>query len=177
LSTVEVKYKERGRGENFCRKQKNRKEEIKNMDMSFGSFGKEVEKETKEKVVKRLESEKNFYQQMIRMYSGRSRERLSQTTNTCTTHAADNVISIDVGLSRIPQMRHVIDAIGDALERAKDGVYGICEGCGEEIAWGRLEKIPWARKCLACKEKEERKKTIRVDGVSRRIKSPEAIMY
>jgi DnaK suppressor protein len=48
--------------------------------------------------------------------------------------------------------------IDQALERVHQGTYGMCESCGLEIAHGRLEVVPHARLCLACKEKEEKEK-------------------
>jgi RNA polymerase-binding protein DksA len=49
--------------------------------------------------------------------------------------------------------------IDEALRRIKDKSYGKCMGCGKEINQARLEAVPHARFCIACKEKEERKKT------------------
>ena len=39
-----------------------------------------------------------------------------------------------------------------ALERLEAGTYGRCERCGNEIAPERLEAIPTARLCVACKQ-------------------------
>ncbi|MDX1660150.1 MAG: TraR/DksA C4-type zinc finger protein [Gemmatimonadota bacterium] len=33
--------------------------------------------------------------------------------------------------------------------------FGKCLECGEEIGWDRLEALPYATLCIACKEKEE----------------------
>ncbi len=46
--------------------------------------------------------------------------------------------------------------INDALRRLYRGEYGACESCGQPIPRGRLEAVPHARLCIACKEKEER---------------------
>lgn len=57
----------------------------------------------------------------------------------------------------------VVDAIGNetaqsirdlqaALARIEDGSYGICAGCGGEIAEGRLAAIPEATLCVKCAE-------------------------
>ena len=45
-----------------------------------------------------------------------------------------------------------------ALERIEKGDYGNCVGCGEEINPERLEAVPHARLCIACKSKEEKTK-------------------
>ena len=39
-----------------------------------------------------------------------------------------------------------------ALKRMDAGTYGRCERCGTPIAPERLEAIPWARLCIACKQ-------------------------
>jgi DnaK suppressor protein len=40
--------------------------------------------------------------------------------------------------------------IEDALQRLADGAYGECEDCRGGIPWGRLETIPYARRCVTC---------------------------
>ncbi|CAN5817373.1 hypothetical protein BH20GEM1_BH20GEM1_02060 [soil metagenome] len=47
--------------------------------------------------------------------------------------------------------------IDSALRRLyKDPqVFGKCELCGEPILWERLEALPYASLCIACKEREE----------------------
>ena len=40
--------------------------------------------------------------------------------------------------------------IEDALVRLDDGTYGVCEGCRTPIPCGRLEAIPYARRCFSC---------------------------
>lgn len=46
--------------------------------------------------------------------------------------------------------------IDDALQRIKDGTYGICEGTGEPIPKRRLEVFPAARYTVAYQEKLEK---------------------
>ena len=43
------------------------------------------------------------------------------------------------------------EEIDDALNKIKRGRYGICESCGETIPKARLEALPYARLCIACK--------------------------
>jgi DnaK suppressor protein len=49
----------------------------------------------------------------------------------------------------------LIKKIRNALECIEDGTYGICEQCGEEISYKRLEARPVTTKCIECKIKEE----------------------
>jgi len=48
--------------------------------------------------------------------------------------------------------------IDEALRRIRDGSYGKCLTCGEDISSARLEAVPHARFCITCKEKEEQRK-------------------
>ena len=48
--------------------------------------------------------------------------------------------------------------IDEALRRIKEGTYGKCDQCGEDISTARLEAVPHARMCIECKEKEEQSK-------------------
>ena len=43
-----------------------------------------------------------------------------------------------------------ITAIEAALDRIRQGTYGECVKCGEEIAPARLEAVPYAALCVKC---------------------------
>jgi DnaK suppressor protein len=42
-----------------------------------------------------------------------------------------------------------------AIERIEDGVYGLCERCGEKIPKSRLDAIPYAEQCVRCAAQQE----------------------
>lgn len=42
------------------------------------------------------------------------------------------------------------------FQRVKEGTFGACIDCGEDIAFNRLQAYPTAKRCLACQEKRER---------------------
>jgi len=50
----------------------------------------------------------------------------------------------------------ILAELDEALERIKDGTYGMCVICDEPIHPHRLEAIPYAKLCLECKANEER---------------------
>jgi DnaK suppressor protein len=50
---------------------------------------------------------------------------------------------------------NMLREIDSALEKLKQGNYGICEACGKNIGVKRLEIVPSARLCIKCKCKEE----------------------
>ncbi|MFN3822057.1 MAG: TraR/DksA family transcriptional regulator [bacterium] len=45
-----------------------------------------------------------------------------------------------------------------ALRMIDEGTYGICTDCGQPIEKRRLEVVPTARLCIACKQKEEQRR-------------------
>jgi len=51
--------------------------------------------------------------------------------------------------------RRVLQLVNEALERMKDGTYGQCVACQEEVQQKRLEAVPWARHCIECQEKQD----------------------
>ena len=51
--------------------------------------------------------------------------------------------------------RRILQLVKEALERLKNGSYGLCASCQEEVQSRRLEAVPWARHCIECQEKDE----------------------
>ena len=52
--------------------------------------------------------------------------------------------------------RNVLQLVDDALERLKQGHFGVCMECGEKMLPKRLDAVPWARHCISCQEREEK---------------------
>lgn len=48
-----------------------------------------------------------------------------------------------------------LGSIENALERIKQGVYGICEVCGAKIPMARLNALPYATMCIECQQAAE----------------------
>lgn len=65
-------------------------------------------------------------------------------------------ISEDLSLRRLDSHRKLLQDIDECLRKIKEGTYGICEECGEEISQKRLNVIPTATLCIDCKENRER---------------------
>lgn len=53
--------------------------------------------------------------------------------------------------------RKVIYELDDALKKIEEGAFGICEECKNLIAKNRLKAVPYARLCIKCQEKKEKK--------------------
>jgi DnaK suppressor protein len=66
--------------------------------------------------------------------------------------------------------RQEIKAIDIALKRIEEGVYGICEECGNRITFKRLEALPFAKHCRDCQaELENRDKQSRQTGTEQLV--------
>src|SRR5579859_6007073 len=52
--------------------------------------------------------------------------------------------------------RNLLQMVESALDRIRQGNFGQCISCGEEINSKRLEAVPWTRYCINCQEKMEK---------------------
>ena len=53
--------------------------------------------------------------------------------------------------------RRIFYELDDALKKIEDGTFGICEDCKSLIAKNRLKAVPYARLCVKCQEKREKR--------------------
>jgi DnaK suppressor protein len=51
--------------------------------------------------------------------------------------------------------------IENALESMREGRYGVCESCGENIPLARLQALPYATMCIGCQREAEKTGTQR----------------
>jgi DnaK suppressor protein len=84
----------------------------------------------------------------LRELSGGSDNHLADMA----THTYDRELDSTLEESEEQHLAHV-DA---ALARIEAGTFGICENCGREIGYERLEAMPWVTLCIDCKRKAER---------------------
>jgi len=64
-------------------------------------------------------------------------------------------LSEDINFRRLATHREVLLKIDEALRKLREGTYGTCEDCGEEINIKRLKILPFAIYCRDCQEKRE----------------------
>ena len=84
--------------------------------------------------------------------------RDTSALSNLSTHLADmgtDSAESDMSLGRRASASSEIQDIDDALERIRDGTFGLCESCEKPILKARLDAIPYARLCLVCKQEEE----------------------
>jgi len=51
--------------------------------------------------------------------------------------------------------RSLLQLVDEALVRIREGGFGLCVQCQEELQQKRLEAVPWTRYCIACQQKQE----------------------
>lgn len=65
----------------------------------------------------------------------------------------DRELNLDLASSE----QSLLNRVDGALQKLKDGTYGVCENCGKSIGLKRLKAVPYAELCIKCKEAEEKK--------------------
>lgn len=65
---------------------------------------------------------------------------------------ATESLELERRLALEKQIREQLADVEAALVKFDEGTYGNCENCGQPIAPERLEALPQAKLCVACKE-------------------------
>ena len=77
-----------------------------------------------------------------------------------TYHMADvatDTYDREFSLGLASNDRQFLYELEDALKKIDDGTFGICESCKMLIAKTRLKAVPYARHCVKCQEKKDKK--------------------
>ena len=62
----------------------------------------------------------------------------------------------DFNVARLDRHIQGMRDIEAAFQRIKEGTYGVCVDCGDDVAFNRLQAYPTAKRCIVCQEKRER---------------------
>jgi DnaK suppressor protein len=62
----------------------------------------------------------------------------------------------EVAVGLLQNEQHLLGTIAAALDRLDAGTYGCCERCGQDILLERLSAMPYACRCVACEEIQEK---------------------
>lgn len=62
-----------------------------------------------------------------------------------------------IASARNRNLEGVIGKVERALRKLDEDeeMYGVCDGCDEDIAFGRLKAMPWAELCVTCQAKQD----------------------
>ena len=70
---------------------------------------------------------------------------------------ASDAYESDFAFISMESEESLLRKIEEALQRIRDGSYGQCADCGDEISPERLEALPFASLCMKCQQEEERR--------------------
>ncbi len=77
-----------------------------------------------------------------------------------TYHMADvatDTYDREFSLGLASNERQSLYELDDALKKIEEGTFGICEECKSLITKTRLKVVPFARLCVKCQEKKEKR--------------------
>ncbi|MDQ7096131.1 TraR/DksA C4-type zinc finger protein [Desulfosporosinus sp. PR] len=110
------------------------------------------------KLIEALRAEKqSLMETATEFINGDMRESLGELS-VADNHPADigtEVYQRSQDIAYHDRSLHRIEAIDAALERFEKGKYGVCEHCGQEIPYERLELVPYTTVCTRCSQEEE----------------------
>lgn len=90
----------------------------------------------------------------------KSQKEASGDISGYTYHMADmatDTYDREFSLGLASNERKLLYELDDALKKTEEGSFGICEECKSLIAKNRLKAVPYARLCVKCQEKKEKK--------------------
>lgn len=122
--------------------------------------GSKVDKGTLDRLRSRLEEEHQRLVVEVEDMVRASEENLSEASgeNNYRDHMADQgtaTFSRELDMTLVDNSKKLLAEVERAIERFDEGTYGTCLRCGQSIPESRLDAIPTADLCIACKEKEE----------------------
>ena len=103
---------------------------------------------------KRLEERQRELRQTVSRTAHDGREADLESAQDVADRAA-NSYTKEFLFSQSSSERQVLNMVDGALNRIREGTFGECIACGDEINPKRLEAVPWTRHCIACQEKLE----------------------
>ena len=98
---------------------------------------------------------RDHFVDQIRTLSAHSLSSSKQAGEELADIGSDNFIR-EMELGLMSEEGRTIQAIQEAIGRLKNGTYGVCMDCNEQIQEGRLEALPYAKLCVKCKALRER---------------------
>jgi DnaK suppressor protein len=124
------------------------------MATKIDHLSKPMDKKKLESFKKRLEER----QQSLRKTVSRTEEDGRIADQDSAQDIADRAASSytkEFLFSQSNNERQLLAMVETALQRIREGAFGECVSCGNEINAKRLEAVPWTRYCIECQEKLE----------------------
>lgn len=104
-----------------------------------------------------MEEIKNLEDNNLKVSQRESSGELSGYTFHMADVATDSY-DREFSLNLVSTEQDIVYEIDDALRRIEEKTFGVCEACKKKISKQRLNAVPYARLCIACQSKREKKK-------------------
>ncbi len=105
---------------------------------------------------------KKRYEAVIAAMERALREELARVRENIAIERSADEVDARVGLDardmdtvRLMRASRLLEQLRAARKRLREGTFGICEACGEDIAPKRLAVVPWAECCVSCQERRD----------------------
>ena len=114
-----------------------------------------MDKKRLEQFKKRLEDRQS---ELRRMVSSRQQDGRNQGEDVAQDIAdkAASSYNKEFLFTQSTNERQMLGMVDSALARIREGTFGECISCGNEINPKRLDAVPWTRYCIDCQEKLEK---------------------
>jgi len=113
-----------------------------------------MEKKKQEAFKKRLLAKQEELLRVVAKSEQDGREADEEATQDIADKAA-NSYTKEFLFHQSDENRRLLQLVNEALERMKNGSFGLCVACHEDVQSKRLEAVPWARHCIECQEKQD----------------------
>jgi DnaK suppressor protein len=120
----------------------------------YNLYGRSMDKKKVEVYRKRLLDKRDELLRMVSKSDQDGREADEEGTQDIADKAA-NAYTKEFLFHQSNDNRQTLALVNEALERIKEGTYGVCVECREEVQTKRLEAVPWARHCIECQDKQD----------------------
>lgn len=113
-----------------------------------------MDKKRLELYKKKLEAKR---EELMRLMSQAEQEAVAADEDATQDIAdkAANSYTKEFLFSQSNNERFILALVDETLVRVRNGGFGLCANCHEEIQQKRMEAVPWARHCIACQQKQE----------------------
>lgn len=126
-----------------------------NMTTKMNHLSNDMDKKKLEGFKKRLEERQQALRKTVSRTEEDGRIADQDTAQDIADRAASSYTK-EFLFSQSNNDRQLLAMVETALQRIREGAFGECVNCGNEINAKRLEAVPWTRYCIECQEKLEK---------------------
>ena len=125
------------------------------MAAKIDGLSKNMDKKKLDSFKKRLEERQQTLRKTVSRTEEDGRIADQDTAQDIADRAASSYTK-EFLFSQSNNERQLLQMVETALQRIREGSFGECVSCGNEINSRRLEAVPWTRYCIECQEKKEK---------------------